>query len=154
MVHCYFNLSHFFLSIFFSYAKISNELHSPLAKIVSENFFGGFNESAAGEKVGNDEENKKKSRKEWIDEMIAKSKQLRYEKQKEKDKTLELTENLDKQWKELFPVINKMINKNEKNDSRLHAVDQASSGPKKDDFDSLVRQLQFDSKAKVKSIDI
>ncbi len=40
------------------------------AKIVSENFFGGFDEKT-------NEENKKRNRKEWIEEMIAKSKQLK-----------------------------------------------------------------------------
>jgi hypothetical protein len=39
------------------------------AKIVSENFFGGFDDK--------DEADKKRGRKEWIDEMIMKSKQIK-----------------------------------------------------------------------------
>lgn len=46
------------------------------AKIVSENFFGGFKK--------NDEESKRLNRKQWIDELILKSKQLKYERQKRK----------------------------------------------------------------------
>lgn len=40
------------------------------AKIVSENFFGGFQDK-------DDPEARKKNRKQWIDEMIAKSKQIK-----------------------------------------------------------------------------
>ncbi len=40
-----------------------------LAKIVSENFFGGFKKD--------DEESKRMNRKQWIDELILKSKQLK-----------------------------------------------------------------------------
>lgn len=39
------------------------------AKIVSQNFFGGFKERT--------EEEKKKNRKDWIEEMILKSKQAK-----------------------------------------------------------------------------
>ena len=40
-----------------------------LAKIVSENFFGGFKKD--------DEESKRLNKKQWIDELILKSKQLK-----------------------------------------------------------------------------
>lgn len=41
---------------------------------MSENFFGGFDKSKNKEE---DEESKKKNRKQWVEEMIMKSKQLK-----------------------------------------------------------------------------
>lgn len=108
------------------------------SKIVSENFFGGFDEKSA-----ENEELSKKSRKQWIDEMIMKSKQIKYEKQKERDKTLDLTEQLDKEWKNILPIIGKLSNKNTNQSENKDEI-------KPDDFDVLVRSLQFDSKAQVK----
>lgn len=79
--------------------------------------------------------------------MVLKSKQLKYERQKEKDKTLDLTEELDKQWRQIQPLINVMVNKNKEKVEELERIDLAR--PKKaDDYDVLVRSLQFDSKAK------
>jgi nucleolar protein 14 len=73
--------------------------------------------------------------------MIMKSKQIKYEKQKERDKTLDLTEELDKEWKKILPLMGKLSNKNEK--------ESENNEKKPDDFDVLVRSLQFDSKAQV-----
>ena len=55
------------------------------AKIVSENFFGGFTknnkakrkEGEEGEGEEDDESRDKKNKKQWIDELILKSKQLK-----------------------------------------------------------------------------
>ncbi len=102
---------------------------------MSENFFGGFNERST-----ENEDLSKKSRKQWIDEMIMKSKQIKYEKQKERDKTLDLTEQLDKEWKNILPLMGKLANKNESENKNVKQPD---------DFDVLVRTLQFDSKAQV-----
>lgn len=77
--------------------------------------------------------------------MIAKSKQLKYEKQKEKDRTLDLTEQLDKEWKDIIPLIGKM-DKQLKADQENKAT---ANNSKADDYDVLVRSLQFDSKATV-----
>ena len=46
------------------------------AKMVSENFFGGFPKNSKS-KEKEDEENKMKNKKQWVDEMILKSKQLK-----------------------------------------------------------------------------
>ena len=55
----------------FSNGFFSNFLFNLIsAKIVSENFFGGFNKA-------NGDEAQKKNRKEWIEEMIVKSKQIK-----------------------------------------------------------------------------
>jgi nucleolar protein 14 len=118
------------------------------AKMVSENFFGGFDDNADSAQA--QQENKKKSRKEWIDEMIAKSKQLKYERQKEKDKTLELTDKLDKEWRNLIPIINPSLKKNQ----TAEEEDNVKQKPKPDDYDVLVRSLQFESiKAQVIPLD-
>jgi hypothetical protein len=48
------------------------------AKIVSENFFGGFaKNNKSKEKEDEDEARDKKNKKQWIDELILKSKQLK-----------------------------------------------------------------------------
>ena len=107
---------------------------------MSENFFGGFK--------ANDEESKRMNRKQWIDEMILKSKQLKYERQKERDKTLDLTEELDKEWRQIQPLINVMINKN-KIEEEKQAEEEFRNPKKPDDYDILVKSLQFDTKAQV-----
>ncbi|RNA32622.1 nucleolar 14 [Brachionus plicatilis] len=101
------------------------------AEFVSKNFFGGFNENSE------DLEGKKKNRKEWIEEMITKSKMLKYEKQKEKDRTLDMTEELDKEWKNIIPLIGKM--------SRDLKKEEEQKKTKADEYDVLVRSLQFES---------
>ena len=79
--------------------------------------------------------------------MIAKSKQIKYERQKEKDKTLDLTEELDKEWRQIQPLINVMVSKNKQKQEEIERAELAR--PKKaDEYDVLVRSLQFDSKAK------
>jgi nucleolar protein 14 len=102
------------------------------AKIVSENFFGGFDDQT--------EADKKKGRKEWIDEMIMKSKQIKYEKQKERDKTLDLTEELDKEWRAIMPLIGSF-------DKQLKekAKEKGPTNTKPDDYDMLVKSLQFET---------
>lgn len=108
------------------------------AQFVSENFFGGFKP--------NDAESKQMNRKEWIDEMITKSKQLKYERQKERDKTLDLTEELDKEWRQIQPLINVMVNKNKIIQDQKDEED--FKNPKKpDDYDVFVKSLMFDTKA-------
>lgn len=107
---------------------------------MSENFFGGFKAS--------DRESKQMNRKEWIDEMILKSKQLKYERQKERDKTLDLTEELDKEWRQIQPLINTMVNRNKKTQDALDE-EEFKNPTKPDDYDVYVKSLMFDTKATV-----
>jgi nucleolar protein 14 len=97
---------------------------------VSENFFGGFNEQS--------EADKKRGRKDWIDEMIMKSKQIKYEKQKERDKTLDMTEELDKEWRAIMPLIGSYDRQ-----IKEQAKEKGPSNAKPDDYDLLVKALQF-----------
>lgn len=115
------------------------------AEFVSQNFFGGFK--------ADDAESKKMNRKEWIDEMILKSKKLKYERQNEKDKTLDLTEELDKEWRQIQPLINVMINKNKVIQDKMEQ--EEFENPKKlDEYDVYVKSLMFDDKAKVSGSEI
>ena len=49
------------------------------AKIVSENFFGGFAKPGSKASAKEEEELKMKNKKQWVDEMILKSKQIKVE---------------------------------------------------------------------------
>lgn len=89
------------------------------------------------------------NRKEWIDEMILKSKQLKYERQKEKDKTLDLTEELDKEWRQIQPLINTMVNRNKKIQEEKEE-EEFKNPTKPDDYDVYVKSLMFDNKATVR----
>lgn len=66
---------------------------------------------------------------------------------KEKDKTLDLTEELDKEWRNIQPLINVMVSKNKEKYEQQEKA-ELSKTKKADDYDVLVRSLQFDSKAK------
>lgn len=75
-----------------------------------------------------------KSRREAIDQLIAESKKLKYERQVEKDENFELTEKLDKDWKEFQSLLAASKNK------KSAAGDKEAST---DDYDVLVKQLKF-----------
>ena len=134
-----------------------------VAKIVSENFFGGFNKpgkaknngeaaAAAGADGEQPPENPTmmKNRKQWVDEMILKSKQIKYERQKERDKTLDLTEQLDKEWRTILPLMGNMAAQAKQAQEATERANAANGSNKPDEFDVLVRNLQFESKAHVK----
>jgi len=91
------------------------------------------------------------NRKEWIDEMILKSKKLKYERQKERDKTLDMTEELDKEWRQIQPLINVMINKNKVIQDAVEKEEEFENPKKPDDYDVNVKLLMFDDKSKVNS---
>ncbi|XP_050039582.1 nucleolar protein 14 [Dermacentor andersoni] len=75
-----------------------------------------------------------KSRREAIDQLIAESKKLKYERQVEKDENFELTEKLDKDWKEFQSLLAASKNK------KSAAGDKEAST---DEYDVLVKQLKF-----------
>ncbi|NXF09249.1 NOP14 protein, partial [Smithornis capensis] len=88
-----------------------------------------------------EEEEKPKSRKELIEEMIAKSKQEKQERQIRRESALELTEKLDNDWKEIQTLIVRKTPKSEKKDKEVEK-------PKPDEYDMIVRELGFEMKAK------
>ncbi|XP_027747193.1 nucleolar protein 14 [Empidonax traillii] len=88
-----------------------------------------------------EEEEKPKSRKELIEEMIAKSKQEKQERQTRRESALELTEKLDNDWKEIQTLMAHKPPKSERKDKEVEK-------PKPDEYDMIVRELGFEMKAK------
>lgn len=81
-----------------------------------------------------------------IDKLIAESKLRKYEKKQLKQETNELTEQLDKDWKELMPVVPT------KNRGEQDVEDEPPTKKKvdKNSYDVLMRSLKFDRRGMVK----
>ncbi|MEE6462634.1 hypothetical protein FKM82_001660 [Ascaphus truei] len=86
-----------------------------------------------------DELEKPKSRKELIEDLIAKSKQEKRERQSQKEKSLELTEKLDSDWRGIQALLSHKAPKSD----RQKEVEK----PKPDEYDKIVRELGFEMKA-------
>ncbi|XP_062964423.1 nucleolar protein 14 isoform X2 [Cynocephalus volans] len=82
---------------------------------------------------------KPKSRKELIEELIAKSKQEKRQRQAQREDAIELTEKLDQDWKEIQTLLSRKTPKSENRDKR--------EKPKPDAYDVIVRELGFEMKA-------
>ncbi|NXV81750.1 NOP14 protein, partial [Atlantisia rogersi] len=113
------------------------------AELTAAHFGGGGGllrkKTSSGQQ--DEEEEKPKSRKELLEEMIAKSKQEKQERQTRRENALELTEKLDKDWKEIQTLIVHKTPKSEKKDKEVEK-------PKPDEYDMIVRELGFEMKAK------
>lgn len=103
---------------------------------VSEGHFGGGVLSRTDSKDG------AKSHKDLIEQLIAESKKRKAEKQKEKEQTLDLTEKLDSEWKDLQPVVFKRPRTEESAIDRL--LSQAEK--KGADYDKMMRELKFEKR--------
>lgn len=111
------------------------------AELTASHFGGGGLLSKKALPEHQDEEDKKpKSRKELIEELIAKSKQEKRERQTQRENTLELTEKLNSDWKEIQSLLSHRPSKSEKQN-------QAEEKPKPDEYDIMVRELGFEMKA-------
>ncbi|KAI5775723.1 NOP14 [Gulo gulo luscus] len=86
-----------------------------------------------------EEEEKPRSRRELIEELIAKSKQEKRERQAQREGALELTEKLDQDWKEIQTLLTHRTPKSENRDKK--------ELPKPDAYDMMVRELGFEMKA-------
>ncbi|NXU74857.1 NOP14 protein, partial [Oreotrochilus melanogaster] len=102
---------------------------------------GGLLRKKASSTQQDEEEEKPKSRKELIEEMIAKSKQEKQERQTRRESAIELTEKLDNDWKEIQTL---MVRKTPKSERKGKEVEK----PKPDEYDMIVRELGFEMKAK------
>ncbi|NXB40180.1 NOP14 protein, partial [Eulacestoma nigropectus] len=102
---------------------------------------GGLLRKKVSSEQQDEEPEKPKSRKELIEEMIAKSKQEKQERQTRRESALELTEKLDKDWKEIQTLIARKTPKSERKDKEIEK-------PKPDEYDMIVRELGFEMKAK------
>ncbi|KAK4875209.1 hypothetical protein RN001_011631 [Aquatica leii] len=78
-----------------------------------------------------------KSHKDLINQLIAESKKRKAEKQKNKEQTLELTEKLDEEWKDLIPLVNRSVKTAE---DRVQEVSEV------DDYDKVMRELRFEAR--------
>ncbi|ESO96868.1 hypothetical protein LOTGIDRAFT_115358 [Lottia gigantea] len=105
------------------------------AKIVAEEHFGGFLTKKSDEET-------EKSFKEKMEEVVALSKKYKFERQSDKNERIEMTEQADKEYKELLPLLagitkNKLPNEKEEEPRK-----------KVDDYDIAVRSLQFEARGK------
>ncbi|CAH0721315.1 unnamed protein product, partial [Brenthis ino] len=104
-------------------------------EFVSEGHFGGGMLSKTESKDG------AKSHKDLIEQLIAESKIRKAEKQKEKEQTLDLTEKLDSEWKDLQPVVFKQQKQEESIIDKL--LSKAEKGL---DYDRMMRELRFEKR--------
>ncbi|XP_059469976.1 nucleolar protein 14 [Neocloeon triangulifer] len=106
------------------------------AKFVGDAHFGGFLSRKE------ETESSNQNRQSLIQELIADSKKRKAEKQRENEKTAELTAKLDTDWKDLQAVVYNSKTKKQKNDP----AEENEPKPKIDDYDKAVRQLTFESR--------
>lgn len=111
---------------------------------VAEGHFGG------GMLTKTDSKDGAKSHKDLIEQLIAESKKRKAEKQKEKEQTLDLTEKLDTEWKDLQPVVFKKMRTEEKESAIEKLLSQAEK--KSMDYDKMMRELKFEKRGTVSSI--
>ncbi|XP_018410490.1 PREDICTED: nucleolar protein 14 [Nanorana parkeri] len=100
---------------------------------------GGLLRKKAPSEQNEEESEKPKTRKELIEELIAKSKSEKRERQSQREKALELTEKLDSDWKNIQTLLAHRTPKSE----RKPEIEK----PKPDDYDKIVRELGFEMKA-------
>ncbi|XP_013165719.1 PREDICTED: nucleolar protein 14 [Papilio xuthus] len=104
-------------------------------EFVSDGHFGG------GILSKTDAQDGAKSHKDLIEQLIAESKKRKAEKQKEKEQTLDLTEKLDSEWKDLQPVVFKKARVEESLIDKL-----LSKADKGQDYDKMMRELKFEKR--------
>uniref|UniRef100_A0A0C9Q723 NOP14 protein n=1 Tax=Fopius arisanus TaxID=64838 RepID=A0A0C9Q723_9HYME len=76
------------------------------------------------------------SRKDLIEQLIIESKRRKAEKQKIREQTINLTEKLDTEWKDLLPLMT----------ASNKSIEESTERPKADDYDIAVRELKFESR--------
>ncbi|XP_006074689.3 nucleolar protein 14 [Bubalus bubalis] len=110
------------------------------AELTATHFGGGGGpvSGKAAQQPGGGEE-PPKSRRELIEELIARSKQEKRERQAQREDALELTEKLDQDWKEIQALLARKTPKSESGGGK--------EKPKPDAYDMMVRELGFEMKA-------
>lgn len=99
---------------------------------------GGLLHKKTSQQPGQDGE-RLRSRKELIEELIAKSKQEKRERQAQREDALELTEKLDRDWKEIHTLLARKAPPAQNRDKK--------EKPQPDAYDMVVRELGFETKA-------
>ncbi|XP_077334004.1 nucleolar protein 14 [Lithobates pipiens] len=110
------------------------------AALTASHFGGGglLRRKGPSEQIGEEQE-KPKTRKELIEELIAKSKSEKRERQSQREKAMVLTEKLDSDWKAIQTLLAHKTPKSERK--------AEPEKPKPDDYDKIVRELGFEMKA-------
>lgn len=108
------------------------------AELTEAHFGGGGLLQKTSQQPGQDEE-RPRSRKELIEELIAKSKQEKRERQAQREDALELTEKLDRDWREIQSLLTRKAPKSQNRDQK--------EKPQPDAYDRVVRELGFEMKA-------
>ncbi|XP_020745513.2 nucleolar protein 14 [Odocoileus virginianus] len=110
------------------------------AELTATHFGGGGGRlpGKATQQPGGGEE-PPKSRRELIEELIARSKQEKRERQAQREDALELTEKLDQDWKEIQALLARKTPKSESGGGK--------EKPEPDAYDMMVRELGFEMKA-------
>uniref|UniRef100_A0A2K5ZEM4 NOP14 nucleolar protein n=1 Tax=Mandrillus leucophaeus TaxID=9568 RepID=A0A2K5ZEM4_MANLE len=88
------------------------------AELTAAHFGGGGGLLHEKTQQEDEEQGKAKSRKELIEELIAKSKQEKRERQAQREDALELTEKLDQDWKEIQTLLSHKTPKSENRDKK------------------------------------
>ncbi|KAI4585971.1 hypothetical protein MJG53_020596 [Ovis ammon polii x Ovis aries] len=114
------------------------------AELTATHFGGGGGPlpGKAAQQPGGGEE-PPKSRRELIEELIARSKQEKRERQAQREDALELTEKLDQDWKGIQALLARKTPKSESGGGK--------EKPKPDAYDMMVRELGFEMKAQPSS---
>ncbi|XP_070804829.1 nucleolar protein 14 isoform X1 [Pituophis catenifer annectens] len=110
-----------------------------LSEELTASHFGGLLSKKKPTEQQNGESQNPKSRKELVEELIAKSKLEKKERQAQRENTLELTEKLNNDWREIQTLLVQRTSKSE-------TPSQVQEKPKPDEYDVLVRELGFEMK--------
>eukprot|EP00794_Sanderia_malayensis_P005526 gene5526-6211_t len=100
---------------------------------IEETHFGGFLEKAEKPYHERNETGQPKTKKEIMEEVVAKSKLKKMERQQAQEEAFQLTQNLDSTWKSVYQLLPKIDHRKSK---------------EPDDYDVLVRELFYETKAK------
>ncbi|XP_045429957.1 nucleolar protein 14 isoform X2 [Pipistrellus kuhlii] len=108
------------------------------AELTAAHFGGGEQPHKRTAQQLGPEAERPRSRKELIEELIAKSKQEKRERQAQREDALELTEKLDRDWREIQGLLARRP---------PQAQSRAQEKPQPDAYDRAVRELGFEMKA-------
>lgn len=123
-----------------------NDLHSDDEDSIGEDKNGRLDSSFVGDAhfggdlFKNSGQEGAKTHKQLIEQLIEESKKRKAEKQKIKEATMELTEKLDSEWKDLVQLVNKNIKKEESKEVEKSKLDE---------YDKVMRELRFEARGTV-----
>ncbi|XP_015758520.1 PREDICTED: nucleolar protein 14-like [Acropora digitifera] len=130
------------------------------AEDVKELHFGGFlTKKNPDGKPSDSNEDKPRSRKEIMEEVVAKAKMKKYERQKVKEEAVAMTNKLNQDWRSVMKLLpqkacnrleseKELAKEEQERSEKLEGLNShETSSSKADDYDVIVRQLAFEAKA-------